>query len=185
MAVTAGNGGAGHGNRVRVAIWGLAALMLLAPLVAMQFTREVAWGPLDFAVFGAMLATACGAFELAVRMSGSFAYRAAAGVGIAAAFLLVWVNLAVGFIGDAGNPANLMFGGVLAVAIIGGAIAQFRSGGMVRVMAATALAQALAGVIAVASLGESMFLLVPTGFFVGLWLVSAALFRKAAGMDAI
>ena len=177
MAVTAGNGGARHGMRWRVAIWGLAALMLLTPLVAMRFTHGVNWDTADFLVFGAMLTVAGGTFELATRISGSGTYRAGAGVAIAAAFLLIWVNLAVGFIGDVGDPANLMFGGVLAVAVIGGAIVQFRPGGMARVLAATALAQALAGVAAV---GEGVVLLVPTGFFVALWLVSAALFRRAA-----
>ena len=47
----------------------------------MQFTDEVIWGPIDFATFGAMLLLAGGAFELAVRMSGSRMYRA--GVGVA------------------------------------------------------------------------------------------------------
>ena len=41
-----------------------------------------------------MLAAACGTFELAARMAGNTLYRAAVGVAIAA-FILVWINLAV------------------------------------------------------------------------------------------
>jgi hypothetical protein len=160
--------------------------MLLLPLFAMQITDEVKWDAADFAIVGAMLAAACGTFELAARMTGDTLYRAAVGVAVVGAFILVWINLAVGLIGSEGDPANLMYGGVLAVAIIGAFIARFRPHGMARALAATALAQALVGVIALAagfgstapSFPEAIVCL--TGFFAGLWLISAWLFRKAA-----
>jgi hypothetical protein len=81
----------------------------------MQVTDEVDWSVADFAVFGAMLTAAGGTYDLAARMTGNTAYRAAVGVAIAAVFILVWMNLAVGIIGTEDNPANLMHGGVLAV----------------------------------------------------------------------
>jgi hypothetical protein len=148
--------------------------MLLLPLFAMQVTDEVDWDVADFALFGAMLVGAGGTFELAARMTGNNAYRAAVGVALAAAFILVWMNLAVGIIGNEDNPANLMYGGVLAVGIIGAVIARFQPHGMARALVATALAQALVAVIA--GLGYTFIL---TGFFVALWLISAWLFRKA------
>jgi hypothetical protein len=169
-----------------MAIWGGAAFLLLLPLAAMQFTGEVNWDETDFVVFGAMLAVACGTYELAARMTGNRAYRAAVGVAVAAAFILVWVNLAVGIIGSEDNPANLMFGGVLAVGIIGAAIARFKPGGMARALVATALAQALVAVIALIagmqhagdSRASETFGI--SAIFVALWLTSAWLFRKAA-----
>ena len=121
------------------------------------------------------------AFELAARRTGDTAYRAAAAVVLAAAFLLVWLNLAVGIIGSEDNPANLMFGGVLAVGIAGAALARFRPDGMARAMVATAFAQALAGAMAViAGWGSTAQVLSLTVFFAALWLLSAWLFRKAA-----
>ena len=84
------------------------------------------WDAADFALFGAMLVAACYTFELTARMTGNTPYRAAAGVTVAAAFILVWINLAVGLNGSEDDPANLMNGGVLAVAIIGAVIAPFR-----------------------------------------------------------
>jgi hypothetical protein len=87
------NGGARRGSRWRIAVWGTAAFLLLLPLVAMQFTNEVRWDESDFAVFGAMLVAAGGTFELAARMTSNTAYRAAVGVAVAAAFILVWMNL--------------------------------------------------------------------------------------------
>jgi hypothetical protein len=164
----------------------IAALILLLPLVAMQFTDEVDWDETDFAVMGAMLFGACGTYELAARMTGNVAYRAGVGVAVVAAFILVWMNLAVGIIGSEDNPANLMYGGVLAVAILGALMVRFEPGGMARALAATAIAQALVGVIAlIAGLGSTganwpRVIVVLTGFFAALWLLSAWLFRKAA-----
>jgi hypothetical protein len=164
----------------------IAALLLLLPLVAMQFTDEMVWDETDFIVMGAMLFGACGAYELAARMTGNIAYRAAVGVAVVAAFILIWMNLAVGIIGSEDNPANLMYGGVLAVGILGALIARFQPDGMARALAATALAQALVGAIAlIGGLGSTganwpQVIVVLTGFFAALWLVSAWLFRKAA-----
>ena len=46
----------GLANRLwRVALWGSVVAILIAPLVAMQFTGEVHWTPFDFAVAAALL----------------------------------------------------------------------------------------------------------------------------------
>jgi hypothetical protein len=148
VAGKSGNGGGRRGNRLRITAWGIAALILLLPLIAMQFTDEVNWDAFDFAFMGALLGGVGLGFELAVRKSGDWAYRAAAGIALAAVFLLVWVNGAVGIIGSEDNPANLMYGGVLAVGIIGAIIARFRPDGMARALVATALTLALVAVIA-------------------------------------
>src|SRR5918992_4367323 len=126
MAGNAETGGGRRGRFWRIAPWVIAALILLLPLLAMQFTDEVVWDGADFAVIGAMLFGACGACELTARMTGNIAYRAAVGVAVAAAFILVWMNLAVGIIGSEDNPANLMYGGVLAVGIVGAIIARLQ-----------------------------------------------------------
>ena len=158
------------------------AFILLLPLLAMQFTNEVVWDRVDFAVAGALLFGAGLTYELVARKAretgNNIAYRAAVGVAIATALILVWMNLAVGLIGNEDNPANLMYGGVLAVGIIGAMIARFQPDGMARALFATALAQMLVGVIAlIAGLG---FTLIMNGFFAALWVGSALLFRKAA-----
>lgn len=185
MTIEARNGGR-RGFPWRIATWGAAAVLLLLPLVAMQFTAEVDWDVADFVTIGALLFAACGAIEMGARATRSTAYRAAVAVAVGAAFLLIWINLAVGIIGSEGNPANLMFAGVLAVGLIGAAIARFRPHGMAWAMAATAVAQGLVGLIAlVAGWGAAganwpQVIVVLTGFFVALWLASAWLFRRAA-----
>jgi hypothetical protein len=168
---------------IRIAL--ATAFILLLPLLAMQFTDEVVWDLADFAVAGVLLFGAGLTYELIARKAGHFAYRAAVGVAVAAALLLVWINLAVGIIGNEGNPANLMYIGVLAVGIIGALIARFQPHGMARALFTTALAQALVAMIALlAGLGSPASgpgeILILNGFFVALFVGSAWLFRHSA-----
>lgn len=167
-------------NRWRFAGWGAAATLLILPLISMHFSDEVNWTLFDFIVFGSMLAVVGGVLELATRMTPNKTYRAAVAVALAAAFILVWMNGAVGIIGSEDNAANLMFFGVLAVGVVGAVIARRRSGGMARAMLATATAQVLVAVIAglggtSGTIGFDVFVI--TGFFVALWLMSAWLFK--------
>ncbi|TFG52494.1 MAG: hypothetical protein E4H37_05830 [Gemmatimonadales bacterium] len=190
MTGNAEHGGGRRGSRWRMAAWAAAALILLLPWVAMQFTDEVAWDLADFAVFGALLIGVGVTYELAARMTGNTAYRAAVGVALAAAFLLVWVNGAVGIIGSEDNNANLMYGGVLGVGIIGAVLARFRPHGMARALFAMALAQAVVAVIALiagsGSPGSGPLEIVGlNGFFIVLFVGSALLFRKAARGRAV
>lgn len=175
------NGGQ-PGGRWRLAAWGAAAALLLLPLVAMQFTDEVDWDLADFAFAGVLVAGVGATYELAVRRTPSRTYRAAAAVALAAAFLLMWANAAVGVIGSEDNPANRMFPGVVAVGIVGALLARFRPHGMAYALLATAFAQVLAvGVALGTGLGSAGWV---TVFFTTLWLLSAALFRKAASEQA-
>ena len=178
-------------SRWRLAMWGGAAALLLVPLAAMQFTNEVDWDGSDFIVMGAILAASCGAFELAMRACGSIAYRAATGIAVVATFLLIWVNLAVGIIGSEDNPANLMYVAVIAIALASAIAARGRPTGMARGFAATGTAQAQVGLVALTmGLGAdeppgSIGILVLNAFFAGLWLLSAALFWKSAGIRLV
>ncbi len=123
---------------------------------------------------------------LIARKPDNTSYKSAVGLALAAAFLLFWVNGAVGIIGAARNDANLMYGGVLAVGIIGAIIARFQQHGMARALFATTLAQALVAVIAlIAGLGSTgpiwpWDILILNWFFAALWVGSALLFRNAA-----
>jgi hypothetical protein len=175
------SGGARPANRLRPLIWGGAALLLMVPWVAMRFTAEVNWTLADFVVFGAMLAGACGGYELAAGASGDRTYRMAAGLALAAAFVLVWANLAVGLVGDEDDPVNLLFMAVLLVGIVGAVLGRGRAAGMARALLATAIAQTLATALALVAFDarpiEVVLLMV---LFVGPWLVAAHLFRQAA-----
>lgn len=174
----------------RLIVWAaVVAALLLIPLVAMQFTKEVNWDLFDFAFMGAMLFGAGLAYELVARKGGATAYRVAVGLALAGVFLLVWINGAVGIIGNEGNPANLMYFGVLVVGLVGAVIVRLEPRGMAKALLAMALAQMLVPVIAlviwqpqVTSWGAAgvagVFVL--NAFFAMLFAVSALLFRRAA-----
>lgn len=144
------------------------------------------WDVLDFVVFFTLVAGVSVVFILAARKTASFPYRTAVGIALAAAFILVWINGAVGIIGNEDNDANMMYFGVLAVGFVGTVVARFQPQGMALALVATALAQVLVAVVAlVAGSGSSgpiwpRDILILTAFFTALWLLSAWLFRNAA-----
>jgi len=177
MAKTAENSRAGNGLFWRLIGWGTAGLLLLLPLVAMQHSDEVNWTRSDFLFMGGLFASVGLAFEFIVRKSRSGAYRFAGAIALLAALLTIWVNGAVGMIGSENNPLNLMFGGVLIIALVGALLARFKPAGMTRAMVVTAAAQAGAGAIGLSSDPHGGMLSIG---FAGLWLLSAWLFRKAA-----
>jgi hypothetical protein len=173
-------------NPWRIAGWGFLLALLCLPAIAMRVAPDggVDWTASDF-VFAAVVFSLVGlGFELAFR-SGRWTYRAAAVIAVLASFFLIWINLAVGIIGDEDNPANLMFLGVLGIALAGSLVARFAASGMSRTMALTAGAQLFVGAAALlGKLGEGspawpndvLFL---TVFFTGAWGTAAILFRRA------
>jgi hypothetical protein len=181
MASKADNGGGRRGIPWRIVGWGTAAFLLLLPLIA-----NAPWTLSDYLFAGGMFALVGGTLEVAARTSRNPYYRGGVLVAVAATFLLVWINGAVGIIGDEGNPANLMFLVVILVALSGAIVARFQADGMARAMTAAAVVQALVAAIVVAGrLGANeppglVGVLGLIGFFALMWLGSAWLFRKAA-----
>ncbi len=164
-------------GRWRVAAWSVAAGILLIPLIAMLFTREVNWTVGDFLFAFLMIGGAGLAFELVVRSSSNRAYRAGAATALAASFLLVWINGAVGMIGSEENFYNVLFLGVIGVALMGAIIARFQAPGMVRAMSVAGLFHG-----AIAAVGMSIDFRggLLSAALAGLWIASAALFHRAA-----
>jgi hypothetical protein len=75
------------------------ALLLLIPLIAMQFTDEVNWTLLDFVVAGALLLGTGLIFELVMRKVKKAGLRIAMLVALLAMLVLIWAELAVGILG--------------------------------------------------------------------------------------
>lgn len=187
MTVSTENGGARLTGLLRTAVWGAAALLMLAPVVASQLTEEMSWTAFDYLFWGGMLLAGCGLFEGVMRMSADWWYRGGAIVAIGTAFLLVMASGAVGIIGSEDHPANLLYLGVLGIGVLGAAGARLRAGGMALTLAAMAAATVLIGVLTLVNrwgAGEAgNWMAVTIGanaVFAGAWALAAGLFRRAA-----
>jgi hypothetical protein len=87
-------------TQISVSIYGLATCLLLLPLIAMQFTTEVAWGPSDFVIGGALLyGTALGVDTVQKRVKDKQKALLYAGAILLVLFI-VWAELAVGLFGS-------------------------------------------------------------------------------------
>ena len=123
--------------------------VLLIPAAAMFWKVEGwAWSAADFVIMWLLLAAAIAAYSVLARQAPNRAYRFAVGLAVTAAVLLFWVNGAVGIIGSEDNPANLLYGGVVALGLVGAATARLRPLGMARALAVTAAAQFLVPLVA-------------------------------------
>ena len=116
-------------------------------------------------------------------MQSRTVYRTAAGLALTAAFLIVWMNAAAGLLGmEDDDPANLLYGGVLAIGLLGGIIARFQPRGLAWALLATALSQAVVGAFALnyPNTAGPVQIVVVHGLFVALFAGAAWLFRLAA-----
>jgi hypothetical protein len=168
---------------VRVVL--ITGLMLLIPLIAMLFTDEMQWSLVDFMVAAALLIGAGVTYEFVASRGSTIVHRAAVGLSVLTALLLVWVSLAVGIIGSENNPANGLYLGVLLIGLLGSFIARFRPRGMMYTLFAVAVAQAAVPFIAMsiwkpAITVELLQVLGANTVFVVLWIGSALLFRQVS-----
>ena len=73
--------------------------LLLIPLIAMQFTDEVNWTPLDFVIAGVLLLVTGLIFDLVIRKVKNIKYRIAILIILLVGLFLIWAELAVGIFG--------------------------------------------------------------------------------------
>lgn len=83
-------------NLILLSIMGL----LLLPLLAMQFTDEVAWSLTDFLIMGTLLLISGISCELILRKVKTFRQRLILCGIVLGLFLLIWAELAVGVFGS-------------------------------------------------------------------------------------
>ena len=169
---------------MRVLMWASAAFLLSLPAIAMQFFPDsgVDWDGRDFLIMGTMLLIACSLVEVGIRMArNNFSYFAGTVFAVGTGFVTVWVNLAVGMILSERNLENLVFLVPILIALIGAFVVRFRAEGMAKATASAGIVQGLiASVVAVVPL-DNLYTSMLIGAFALPWLLSAALFRQAAG----
>jgi hypothetical protein len=167
---------------IHITIW--IGLILLIPLV-LTLLALWHWKPGAIILTIVLLLGGAGlGYRLVTRrIMSNKAYLIAIVVALAAVFLLVWMNVAVGgILGD--DPANMMYFGVLLIGLIGAVIAQLKPQGMARAMFATAFAILLVPAIvliigAPANANGIAALFGLHGVFAMLFIGSGLLFLKA------
>jgi len=86
-------------NKRLIGIMITVILLLLIPLITMQFIDEVNWTLLDFVVAGVLLLATGLICELVIRKVNKIEHRIAICLTILTALLLIWAELAVGIFG--------------------------------------------------------------------------------------
>ena len=93
-----------NSKRIKI-IFAVVPILLLIPLIAMQFTDEIVWTSLDFIVMGILLLSTGLLCDFVLRKVTKKKYRIVLSIAILVGFLIIWAELAVGIFGTpfAGN----------------------------------------------------------------------------------
>lgn len=86
-------------NKRLLIILATVLILLLIPLVAMQFTNEVDWKIFDFTIMGTLLLGTGLLIELVLRKVKDGINRILISVIVLLVFFLIWAELAVGIFG--------------------------------------------------------------------------------------
>lgn len=164
----------------------ITALLLVIPLMGNLFVNGWHWEFRGFLLIGTLLFAVSLAFEWITRNTDTPHYRAAVGIAMVTAVVLVWLNFIQA--ADDINPDAILYLVVPVVGVAGAFMARFRPVGMARALFAVALVQASVLVMALVIRNPeltpwSVAVLRGFGFnafFVVLFAVSALRFRKAA-----
>jgi hypothetical protein len=174
-------------------ILSITTALLLVPLLASQFVEGWNWSPSDY-VFAWIMFSGTGLmFGYLANKYRERDQRLAAGVALAAVFMLVWGTLAVGFIGGEDEPANLLVLGVVLVAAVASLTARFDPRKMPSALFVAAGAQALVPFVALALWGPPTNpdpagiagVIAMSGFFAFLWVTAGLLFKGGKAVELI
>jgi hypothetical protein len=86
-------------NKRIIIIFAIVTVLLLIPLIAMQFTNEVDWSLADFVIMGILLSGTALLCELIMRKISSIKNRMIICGAILFVLFLIWAELAVGVFG--------------------------------------------------------------------------------------
>lgn len=87
-------------NQRSLAMFGAAGILLMIPLVAMQFTKEVNWTGSDFLIGGILLFGTAFICELVLRKVKTLKARVILCLTVLAILMVFWAEMAVGIFGS-------------------------------------------------------------------------------------
>ena len=142
---------------------------------------------LEFLLLGVIAAALIGGFMvLKARYSGNIHYRNGLILGIVGAFLLFWINGAVGIIGSSNNDANMLYVAMLGLGLVASLAVRFKPEGLVKVLYGMVFLQvaipvvAILGTFDVTQPGWNTDVAVLTAVFCVIWFWTLRQFSKAA-----
>jgi hypothetical protein len=111
-------------------------------------------------------------------------YKSAIALGIFGIFLLIWMSLGIGIIGEDGNPTNVVYASVVLIGIIGAISSRWRPAGMALTLFTMALAQAVIAIVSIVLKAGMPWsppaeLLGLNGIFIVIFTGAGFLFRRA------
>ena len=170
-------------------VWAIVVMcLLMIPKIAMRHSDEVNWDTMDFIIMGSVLFGIGLIYELISKRSEVTIYRIALAVALIGAFLLFWVNGAVGIIGNEDQTPNFLYGIVFLIGLGGAFLSRLGAKGMSVTLFIAAGAQVLIPAIALIIWPPSVLswssgvlgVFMLSCFFGALFLISAMLFRRAS-----
>lgn len=163
-------------------------LFLLIPLaltIRDGNVKDVGWnwslGDFVFA-FVMIFGTGLAYLLISRKSAGITSYKVAVAIGLLAGFLLIWINAAVGIIGE--GPINMLYPGMLLIGIIISFVSRLKPEGLSKAMFITAFLVALVPIIALL-VGTADFtpsivkVFILNSFFVILFIISGMFFRRS------
>lgn len=180
--------------KVRLGIWAIVVILLLIiPLVLTIRDGNVEgvgwnWSPFDFVFAFIVLFGSGAAYEYISRKFKNTTYKSAVALGVLSTLMLIWMNGAVGIIGDEDEWPNMLYLGVFLCGFFGTIISRFKPRGMARTLFTMATVQMLIPLIAFLTVAEKVIfdppgvlgVLAINTFFAALFTISGFLFRKAS-----
>ncbi|MBI1400740.1 hypothetical protein [Hyphomonas sp.] len=115
----------------------------------------MSWGLVDFLVAGGLITAFGGVFVMGLRASNSWSYRAGFALALLTGLAVIWSALAVGIVGDEGDPADLMYAAILFGGFVAACAVRFSPGGMRRSLYALSTATGAASLAAISVAGNA------------------------------
>ncbi len=121
----------------------LCGAILLIPIIGNMYFEGWHWTLFDFVFAGVFLFGAGMAYLFVASKGTMLSYRIGAALAVIGCLLLVWINGAVGIIGNEGNAINLLYFAIPAVGLLGATFSGLQARGMSFTLIAMAVLQML------------------------------------------
>lgn len=165
----------------------ITALLLIIPIIGSMTVEGWNWDTFDFVFAYVVFFMTFFAIEMVVKHSKNGTFRMAVAVQVVTMLALLWINGAVGIIGNEGNVVNVWYLAIIALGFLGPLLTRMKGNAMSYVLFTMAVIQmaipTVAAIVFRPIAAEppgviGIFFL--NGFFALAWVASGLMYRNAA-----